>query len=131
VWGRDAERVSETCRRFEAKPWPDSNPPEIVISTLPPEASLPGDLIAQLRSADMVMDANYGDRSRLAQPLNREVIPAMQCWRPKLARASIFGSRISIASRTIRRTRIYVYESALRSGFFMVMAQKEQGGLSP
>jgi shikimate 5-dehydrogenase len=46
-----------------------------VISTLPPDASLPGELIAQLRSADMVMDANYGDRSRLAQRLNREVIP--------------------------------------------------------
>jgi shikimate dehydrogenase len=74
VWGRDAERVSQTCRRFEAKPWPE-NPPEIVISTLPPEASLPGELIAQLRSADMVMDANYGDRSQLAHRLNREVIP--------------------------------------------------------
>ncbi|MFY9738401.1 MAG: hypothetical protein WAK11_05030 [Candidatus Cybelea sp.] len=74
VWGRDAERVRQTCRRFEAKPWPE-NPPEIVISTLPPDASLPGDLIAQLRRADLVMDANYGDRSRLAERLNREVIP--------------------------------------------------------
>lgn len=75
VWGRDAERVTEICRRFEAKPWPDSNPPEIVVSTLPPGASLPAELIAQLRSADMVMDANYGDRSRLGHRLNREVIP--------------------------------------------------------
>ena len=75
VWGRDETRVSETCRRFEAKPWPASNPPEIVVSTLPPEASLPDDLIAQLQNADMVMDANYGDRSRLARRLNREVIP--------------------------------------------------------
>ncbi|MGA2759849.1 MAG: hypothetical protein ABSF08_05980 [Candidatus Cybelea sp.] len=75
VWGRDEARVIETCRRFEAKPWPGSNPPEIVVSTLPPEAALPDDLIAQLQNADMVMDANYGDRSRLARRLNREVIP--------------------------------------------------------
>jgi shikimate dehydrogenase len=75
VWGRDEKRVIETCRRFEAKPWPAANPPEIVVSTLPPEASLPDDLIAQLQNADMVMDANYGDRSRLARRLNREVIP--------------------------------------------------------
>jgi shikimate dehydrogenase len=75
IWGRDETRVIETCRRFEAKPWPDSNPPEIVVSTLPPEVSLPDDLIAQLQNADMVMDANYGERSRLARRLNREVIP--------------------------------------------------------
>ena len=75
VWGRDEKRVIETCRRYEAKPWQGSNPPEIVISTLPPEATLPDDLIAQLQNADMVMDANYGDRSRLARRLNREVIP--------------------------------------------------------
>jgi shikimate dehydrogenase len=75
VWGRDERRVIETCRRFEAKPWLGSNPPEIVVSTLPPEASLPDDLVAQLQNADMVMDANYGARSRLARRLNREVIP--------------------------------------------------------
>lgn len=75
LWGRDWERVIETCRRFEAKPWPYSNPPEIVLSTLPPDASLPGELIAELQEADIVMDANYGERSVLARRLNREVIP--------------------------------------------------------
>ncbi len=75
LWGRDPERVSAACRRFEARPWPDENPPEIVVSTLPPEAQLPGKLIAELRNADFVMDANYGDRSLLARRINREVVP--------------------------------------------------------
>jgi shikimate dehydrogenase len=75
VWGRDAERVREACDRFEAAPWPDDNPPEIVISTLPPDAQLPQRLIAALQVPDLVMDANYGTRSRLAQTLRRDVIP--------------------------------------------------------
>jgi shikimate dehydrogenase len=75
VWGRDAQRVSETCRRFEAKPWPDSNPPEIVVSTLPPDVRLPAELAAQLERVDVVIDANYGSRCMLAKQLSREVIP--------------------------------------------------------
>jgi shikimate dehydrogenase len=75
VWGRDAERVSQTCRRFEANPWPDSNPPEIVVSTLPPDVRLPAELAAQLESVDVVIDANYGSRCALVKQLNREVIP--------------------------------------------------------
>ncbi len=75
VWGRDAERVADACRRFEARPWPQTNPPEIVVSTLPPDAHLPSELIGHLQSADVVMDANYGERSTLAPRLNRDVIP--------------------------------------------------------
>jgi shikimate dehydrogenase len=74
LWGRDAERVSAACRRFEARPWPNDNPPEIVVSTLPPGVRLPGELIAELQSADMVMDANYGERAMLGRGLNREVV---------------------------------------------------------
>jgi shikimate dehydrogenase len=74
VWGRDAERVQETCRRFEAKPWPAENPPEIVVSTLPPDVALPEELIASLRLPDLVMDANYGPRATLGSRLGREVV---------------------------------------------------------
>jgi shikimate dehydrogenase len=74
VWGRNAERARETCRRFEARPWPDANPPEIVVSTLPPDASLPEKLLAELQLPDVVMDANYGSRTTLARHLRREVI---------------------------------------------------------
>lgn len=75
VWGRDKERVRETCRRFEARAWPNENPPEIVVSTLPPDAQLPEALVAALQSPDLVMDANYGARSMLARHLGREVVP--------------------------------------------------------
>lgn len=75
VWGRDAARAGETCRAYEAEAWPGDNPPEIVISTLPPNAELPDDLIAALRGADLVMDANYGARSTLGNALHRDVIP--------------------------------------------------------
>jgi len=75
VWGREAERVAQTCRRYEARTWPRSNPPEIVVSTLPPEVRLSAELVAQLRRADLVMDANYGSRSVLGSHLGRDVVP--------------------------------------------------------
>jgi shikimate dehydrogenase len=75
VWGRDAEQLRETCRRYEARSWPDQNPPEIVISTLPPDARLPDELATELQRPDLVMDANYGDRTMLARRLGREVVP--------------------------------------------------------
>jgi shikimate dehydrogenase len=74
VWGRDAERMHEICRRFEARPWPAANPPEIVISTLPPDADLPEELVAALRHPDLVMDANYGSRATLAQKVGRQIV---------------------------------------------------------
>jgi shikimate dehydrogenase len=74
VWGRDSARARAACRQFEATLWTSENPPEIVISTLPPDAQLPGDLVAALRTPDLVMDANYGPRATLGQRLGREVI---------------------------------------------------------
>jgi shikimate dehydrogenase len=74
VWGRDSDRVRAACNIFEARPWPPENPPEIVVSTLPPEVRLPEELIAQLRAADLVMDANYGPRAVLGRQLGREVL---------------------------------------------------------
>jgi shikimate dehydrogenase len=74
VWGRDSDRVRAACSIFEARPWPQENPPEIVVSTLPPEVRLPEELIGQLRAADLVMDANYGPRAVLGRQLGREVL---------------------------------------------------------
>jgi shikimate dehydrogenase len=74
VWGRDGQRVRETCRRFEAGSWPAANPPEIVVSTLPPDAVIPDELAAALRLADLVLDANYGARATLSQRLGRQVL---------------------------------------------------------
>ena len=74
VWGRNQELVAQACRRYEARPWPRSNTPEIVISTLPPDAEIPDDVVAQLRRADVVMDANYGVRAVLGARLKRDVV---------------------------------------------------------
>jgi shikimate dehydrogenase len=74
VWGRDAKRVEDICRRFEAKAWPRNNPPEIVISTLPPDVTLSEDLVHDLLLADLVIDVNYGTRATLARELHRDVI---------------------------------------------------------
>jgi shikimate dehydrogenase len=73
-WGRDSARVGETARRFEAKPWPAENPPEIIVSTLPPAAVVPDEIIEALQRADLVMDANYGPRASLGRALARDVV---------------------------------------------------------
>lgn len=73
VWGRDGEKVASICERFEAKPWP-AHAPEIIISTLPPGVKLPEDLIDHLLAADIVMDANYGERSTLERQVHREIV---------------------------------------------------------
>ena len=69
VWGRDSDRACATAaRRFEARPWPAENPPEIVVSTLPPEVRLPEALVDNCARADLVIDANYGPRAVLGAP---------------------------------------------------------------
>jgi len=73
VWGRDLEKVEAICERFEAKLWPPK-PPEIVISTLPPDTKLPEELVEALLAADCVMDTNYGSRSTLDHQVHREII---------------------------------------------------------
>ncbi len=73
VWGRDSQKVLAICERFEAKPWP-AHAPEIVISTLPPMAKVPDDLVEHLLKADLVMDVNYGERSTLERQVHREIV---------------------------------------------------------
>ncbi|MEO6834808.1 MAG: hypothetical protein ABI231_02735 [Candidatus Tumulicola sp.] len=74
VWGRDAARVRTVCERFEAEAWPAENLPEIVVSTLPPDAVLPKDLVADLQGPEVVVDVNYGNRATLARQIDREVV---------------------------------------------------------
>ncbi len=74
VWGRDEGKVGEVCAQFEAEPWPLDNPPEIVVSTLPPDAILPHEMLDALQKPDLIMDANYGERATLGRRLEREVI---------------------------------------------------------
>ncbi|MDQ6930653.1 MAG: hypothetical protein M3126_08320 [Candidatus Eremiobacteraeota bacterium] len=73
VWGRDPEKINDLCERFECQPWPD-NPPEIVISCLPPSTRIPPPLRESVIQADLVMDVNYGARATLGQQLERDVV---------------------------------------------------------
>jgi shikimate dehydrogenase len=86
IWGRDDEKVQAICERYEAEPWP-SDPPEIVISTLPSGVKLPEELAYDLLSVDVVMDTNYGERSTLGQQIYREIIKGDQMLEAQ-ARAS-------------------------------------------
>jgi shikimate dehydrogenase len=74
VWGRDAKRVRDVCERYDAKPWPSENAPEIVVSTLPPNVRLEPPMLGALTRADLVMDANYGERSTLHRQIEREIV---------------------------------------------------------
>ncbi len=75
VWGRDEPQVASLCERFECSPWPLGAPPEIAVSTLPPNVLLPREVVASLRDAELVMEANYGERATLGLQLQRDVIP--------------------------------------------------------
>ena len=75
VWGRDPAKVQEVCERYDAQPWPEENPPEIVVSTLPPKVRFEPEMLDALMRADLVMDSNYGKRATLHHQLEREIIP--------------------------------------------------------
>ena len=75
VWGRDAQKVQAACERYDAQAWPSDNPPEIVISTLPPKVRFEPDMLDSLMRADIVMDVNYGRRATLHHQLEREIVP--------------------------------------------------------
>ncbi len=72
-WGRNPERVADICARYECNEWPE-NPPEIVVSCLPPNARIPSPVRESVAKADIVMDVNYGSRSTLEHALEREVV---------------------------------------------------------
>jgi shikimate dehydrogenase len=74
VWGRDAKKVQAACERYDAQPWPSDNPPEIVISTLPPKVRFEPEMLEALMHVDVLMDANYGTRSTLHHQLEREIV---------------------------------------------------------
>jgi shikimate dehydrogenase len=75
VWARDQKKIDDVCERFGAQAWPEQNPPEIVVSALPPDVAFEEPFVEQLRVADVVMDTNYGTRSTLGHALRREVVP--------------------------------------------------------
>lgn len=73
VWGRDEAKAQELCERFEARAWPH-RVPELVVSTLPSGAKLREEMAEQLLAADVLMDANYGERATLHHQIHREIV---------------------------------------------------------
>lgn len=74
VWGRDPAKMLDVCERYDAQPWPTENSPEIIVSTLPPSVRVEPFILEALQRADVVMDANYGDRSTLHRQVEREIL---------------------------------------------------------
>ena len=74
VWGRDEEKVEQACAAYDAKLFPYDNPPEIVISTLPPKVRFEPNMLEALMAAEIVMDVNYGKRATLHHQLEREIV---------------------------------------------------------
>ncbi|MDE2483058.1 MAG: hypothetical protein KGN02_12830 [bacterium] len=74
VWGRDEKKVHAACERYGAEAFPFENPPEIVISTLPPNVRFEPPMLEALMRADVVMDANYGERATMRRQLEREIV---------------------------------------------------------
>ncbi len=74
VWGRDRDKVEAACKKYDAREWPYDNPPEIVISTLPPKVRFEPSMLDSLMRADIVMDTNYGSRATLTHQLEREIV---------------------------------------------------------
>jgi shikimate dehydrogenase len=75
VWGRDPVKLATVRERYDAQEWPYENPPEIVISTLPPKVRFEPDMLDSLMRADIVIDCNYGARATLTHQLEREIVP--------------------------------------------------------
>jgi shikimate dehydrogenase len=86
LWNRTAERAREMAGRFEARLW-NGEPVDVVFSALRPGPDLDDDLIETLRSARVVVDANYGPRATLASLLERDVVDGDEMLRAS-ARAS-------------------------------------------
>ncbi len=74
VWSRTPGRAAAVAGRLGCEPWSPAVELDAAFSTLPPQAQ-PADvaLVAALRSAPVVVDANYGSRATLGSFLDRAV----------------------------------------------------------
>ncbi len=74
VWNRTRERAAEIAARFGARVWDGFSTCDAVYATLPPDADVPAAIERALRTAPVVLDANYGPRATLGAELGRTVI---------------------------------------------------------
>lgn len=87
VWNRTPQRAEALAARFSIKRFTSEEMVDAVFATLPPEAELPEEIARVVRSAPVVVDANYGPRAMLSQRIGR-VIPDGSTMLYAQARAS-------------------------------------------
>ena len=75
LWGRDEERVRETCRALRSAIVAGGKSARNCDQHASARRVSPEELAAALQIPDLVMDANYGARATLARRLGRDVIP--------------------------------------------------------
>jgi len=73
-WNRTAARAEELARRYGGGVFASGAAAEVAVSTLPPGAIPPADVVATLAAAGLVLDANYGPRATLGGLLQRPVL---------------------------------------------------------
>lgn len=76
LWNRTRERAEAAADRFDVKLWSGS-PVDVVFSTLPPRAEIEDAVVEAARRAPIVIDANYGPRTTLADRLERSVVDGL------------------------------------------------------
>ena len=75
IWNRTPRRAHALVGSLEGlRMWTPGERYAIVYSTLPPQAAIDAQIIAVLQAVPLVIDANYGARSKLGERLQRPVI---------------------------------------------------------
>jgi shikimate dehydrogenase len=86
LWNRRRERALELAHRFALDVW-SGEPVAVAFAALPPHADLDDAVMRALKTAPVVVDANYGPRATLGTALGRTVVDGMTMLRAS-ARAS-------------------------------------------
>ncbi len=86
LWNRHRDRAERLAERLSLGVW-DGKPVDVALSALPPHADLDDAVLATLKAAPLVLDANYGPRATLGAALGRPVVDGLAMLRAS-ARAS-------------------------------------------
>jgi shikimate dehydrogenase len=74
LWNRTRERGEALAARFGVRVWDETSPCDAVYATLPPNPHVSAAVERMLRTAPLVLDANYGPRATLGTALGRPVV---------------------------------------------------------
>ena len=79
IWNRSQEKAHVIAARFGATVWKTQDADQdtdfdAVLSTLPPDAQLPDEMLPVLAGANVVLDANYSVRATLGTLFHRPIL---------------------------------------------------------